>query len=220
MRFVSTTGGYTFLTLDTNRDLPRFSTAAMPGIDHGLQYHVTRASIAIDWRTSPGYSTRGGFYRASFERNRERQGRPFSFNQQEYEFVQLLPLVREQFVLAARGLMTMTTPDTGHGVPVMLAPFLGSGSTLRGFANRRFSDRNRVLLTGEYRWRPSRYLDMALFVDAGQVAPDRRDFRAGDFDTAWGLGARFHGPAFTALRIEAARGREGLRLIFAGSQAF
>jgi hypothetical protein len=57
-------------------------------------------------------------------------------------------------------------------------------------------------------------------MDAGQVAADRRDFRAGDFETAWGIGARFHGANFTALRIEAARGREGLRLIFAGSQAF
>ena len=53
--------------------------------------------------------------------------------------VQLVPLVREQFVLAARGLVTLTTPDSGHEVPVMLAPFLGSGSTLRGFANRRFT---------------------------------------------------------------------------------
>jgi outer membrane translocation and assembly module TamA len=61
---------------------------------------------------------------------------------------------------------------------------------------------------------------MALFMDAGQVAADRRDFRTGDFETAWGIGARFHGPNFNALRIEAARGREGLRLIFAGSQAF
>ncbi len=134
--------------------------------------------------------------------------------------MQLVPLVREQFVLAARALMTITTPDNGHEVPVMLAPYLGSGSTLRGFANRRFSDRNRVLFSGEYRWRPSRYLDMALFMDAGQVAADRRDFRAADFETAWGIGARFHGANFNAFRIEAARGREGLRLIFGGSQAF
>jgi outer membrane translocation and assembly module TamA len=123
-------------------------------------------------------------------------------------------------VLAGRAMMTIATPDSGHEVPVMLAPFLGSGSTLRGFANRRFSDRNRLLLSGEYRWRPSRYLDMALFLDAGQVAPNRRDFDLSEFETAWGLGARFHGPNFNALRIEVARGREGIRFIFAGSQAF
>jgi hemolysin activation/secretion protein len=102
----------------------------------------------------------------------------------------------------------------------MLAPFLGSGSTLRGYANRRFTDRNRMLLTGEYRWRPSRYLDMAIFYDTGQVAHDRGDFRASLFESAWGLGARFHGPNFNALRIEVARGREGIRLVFAGSQPF
>ena len=143
------------------------------------------------------------------------------FVQLEHEVAHLIPLVKEQFVLAFRGLMTPTTADANEEVPVMLAPFLGSGSTLRGFANRRFTDRNRALLTGEYRWRPSRYLDMALFIDAGQVAPrihDDLDFA--EFDVAWGIGASFHGPAYNAFRVEVARGREGIRLVFAGSQPF
>ncbi len=220
MRFVSVTGSYSFINIQTHRDLQFFTPEEMPGIDQEMTFHATRAAVAIDWRHSPSYSTRGGYYRASIGRHQEADGAPFSFKSQEYELVQLLPLVREQFVFAARALMTITTPDSGHEVPVMLAPYLGSGSTLRGFANRRFSDRNRVLFSGEYRWRPSRYLDMALFMDAGQVAADRRDFRAADFETAWGIGARFHGANFNAFRIEAARGREGLRLIFGGSQAF
>ena len=220
IRFVSIAAGYSFLDIDTTRDLPRFSAEEMPGIDRNLTYHVTRATVAIDWRSAPGYSTRGGYYRATIERNDEQDRLPFSFNAREFELVQMVPLLREQFVLAGRGLMTLSTPDRGHQVPVMLAPFLGSGSTLRGFVNRRFSDQNRVLLSGEYRWRPSRYLDMALFLDAGQVAADRRDFDFSAFETSWGLGARFHGPNFNALRLEVARGREGTRLVFAGSQAF
>ena len=220
IRYVSLSGGYSFLDIDTTRDVPRFTPQEMPGIDRNLTYHVTRATVALDWRTSPGYSTRGGYYRATFERNHEQDALPYSFNAREFELVQLVPLLREQFVFAARGLMTLTTPDRGHQVPVMLAPFLGSGSTLRGFVNRRFSDRNRVLLTGEYRWRPSRYLDMALFMDAGQVAANRDDFDLAAFETSWGLGARFHGPNFNALRIEVARGREGTRLVFSGGQAF
>ena len=220
IRFVSVTGGYTFMNFDTHSDVPIFFGADAPGMDAELNYHVTRSTLAFDWRPAPSYSTRGGYYRATFERNQEARGLPYSFTSQEYEVVQQLPLVREQFVLAARGLMTLTTADRGDAVPVMLAPFLGSGSALRGYANRRFTDRNRVLLTGEYRWRPSRYLDMALFLDAGQVAADRRDFDVGQLDVAWGLGARFHGPNFNALRIEVARGREGIRLIFAGSQPF
>jgi hypothetical protein len=219
-RFLSVSGGYTFMNFDTTREAPRFSPAEAPGMDEELNFNIVRGTVAFDWRTSPGYSTRGGLYRATFERNQETKSLPYSFSSQEYEVVQLVPLVREQFVLAARGLVTLTNADDGAEVPVMLAPFLGSGSTLRGYATRRFTDRNRMLLTGEYRWRPSRYIDMALFLDAGQVAADRRDFDLGELDVAWGLGARFHGPHFTALRLEVARGREGIRLIFAGSQPF
>lgn len=219
-RYLWLSGGYSFLDINTTLDVPRFRPSEMPGIDRSLTFQVARATVALDTRTSPGYSTRGGFYRVTVERHHESGDRPFSFQTKEFEAVQLLPVLREQFVLAGRAMMTIATPDSGHEVPVMLAPFLGSGSTLRGFANRRFSDRNRVLLTGEYRWRPSRYLDMALFLDAGQVAPNRRDFEFSAFETAWGIGARFHGPNFNALRIEVARSREGIRLVFAGSQAF
>jgi outer membrane protein assembly factor BamA len=208
------------MNFDTSRDTPRFRDADAPGMDEELNYHITRATIAYDWRTAPNYSTRGGLYRASYEHNSETLGLPYGFHAQEYEVVQLLPLVKEQFVLAARGLVTLTQPFQNHQVPVMLAPHLGGTLALRGFANRRFTDRNRVVLSGEYRWRPSRYLDMAVFLDAGQVARDRRDFDFGEFDTAWGIGARFHGPSFNALRIEAARGREGIRLIVSGSQPF
>ena len=220
VRRLSVSGGYSFLDIDTARDLPRFTTEEMPGIDQSLTFQIGRASVTYDWRNGPGYSTRGGYYRATVERNYEHSGQPFSFNLTEFEVMQLLPLVREHFVLAGRGLMTLTTPDRGHQVPVMLAPFLGSGSTLRAFANRRFMDHNRLLLTGEYRWRPSRYLDMALFVDAGQVARERSALGFSQLETDYGIGARFHGPNFTALRIELVRGREGMRLVFAGAQAF
>jgi hypothetical protein len=219
-RFVSMTGSYAFLSSDTARDTPRFSAAEAPALDRQLHYHVSRGTVMFDWRPAAGYSTRGGLYRASFERNTEADGLPFSFTAQEYEVVQQVPLVREQFVLAGRALVTLTQADEGHAVPVIMAPFLGSGSALRGYANRRFTDRNRLLLSGEYRWRPSRYLDMALFLDAGQVAAHRRDFDAGAFATAWGIGARFHGPTFNALRVELARGREGIRLIVSGAQPF
>jgi hypothetical protein len=220
VKWLSVGGGYSFIDLTTKIDDFDPAVETAPGIGRNLQYHVTRTEAAIDWRTSPGYSTRGGLYRASWQRHQERNGRPFSFETQEYEASQLVPLVREQFVLAVRGLMTLSTTDAGQQVPFMLGPHLGSGSTLRAFVTRRFMDRNRVLVTGEYRWRPSRYLDMALFVDSGQVAADMHQFRFSDFETNYGIGARFHGPIFTAFRVELARGREGMNLVFAGSQIF
>ena len=219
-RYLFLTGGYLHINLATERDLPLLPPEEMPGIGSELRYHVARGLVAFDTRQSPGYTTSGTYVSAAVERHHERAGQPYSFVMRELEVSQFVPLVREQFVVALRGLVTTASTGAGHEVPFMLAPYLGSGSTLRGYSNRRFTDRNRVLLSGEYRWRPSRYLDMALFVDAGQVAADRHEFRLGDFETAWGIGARFHGPLFTAFRVEAARGREGTRLIFAGSQAF
>lgn len=220
VRWLSFGGGYSFVDLTTAVEHFDLAARPAPGIGRALRYNVMRAEVAVDSRTSPGYSTRGGLYRVAWERHEERHDLPFSFDSQEYEVRQLVPLMREQFVLAVRGLMTLTSTDHGSQVPVPLAPFLGSGSTLRAFSTRRFTDRNRVLLTGEYRWRPSRYLDMALFVDSGQVAGDVRQFRFRDFESNWGIGARFHGPVFTALRVEYARGREGRNLVFAGSQIF
>lgn len=217
---LSIIGTYSYLAFNTQRDVPIFTEAQAPGLDQDLSYHVARGTAVFDWRPAAGYSTRGGFLRGTLENYAENKHRPYSFRSQEYEVAQQVPLVHEQFVLAARALMTLTTTEQGQAVPVILSPFLGSGATLRGYANRRFTDRNRVLLTGEYRWRPSRYLDMALFIDAGQVAADRRDFDLSEFDTAWGIGARFHGPNFNALRFDIARGREGIRFVVTGSQPF
>lgn len=220
VRWFSIGGGYSFLDLETQVVDFDLGVGVAPGIGQDLQYHISRAEAIIDWRTAPGYSTRGGMYRMSWERHEETNDKPYTFETQEYEVTQLVPLVREQFVLAFHGLMTMTVTDAGEQVPVMLAPYLGSGDTLRAYQTRRYTDRNRVLLSGEYRWRPSRYLDMAVFVDTGQVARDKRDFRFNDFEVNWGIGARFHGPIFTAWRVEYARGHEGRNIIFAGSQVF
>ena len=191
-----------------------------PGIGQDLTYNVSRASAAIDWRPSQGYNVRGGLYRATWERHNESNDKPFDFRTSEYEVIQLLPLVREQFVLAFRALTTLSHTDGPDIVPLVLAPYLGGGSSLRGFRNRRFTDRNRVLVSGEYRWRPSRYLDMAVFLDGGQVAEHQKEFRFKSFETAWGAGVRIHGPTFTALRVDAAKSREGWVLVFAGGQTF
>jgi Omp85 superfamily domain len=192
----------------------------LPGRGQELRYQVAQAGAAIDWRTSPGYSTHGGFYRATWSDYQETHNRPFSFQSVECEAVQFIPFVREQSILAVRGLVTMTMTADGNEVPFMLEPTLGSDDTLRGYVTRRFTDRNRLLLTAEYRWRPSRYVDMALFVDAGKVAPSRSDLDLSSLETDWGIGIRFHGPGFTALRAEVAKGREGWRLALSEHQVF
>ena len=77
-----------------------------------------------------------------------------------------------------------------------------------------------LLLAAEYRWFPSRILDMALFVDAGKVAAERRDVDLDGLKTGYGIGARFHGPTFVPLRLDLAHGKEGFRIHLTGGVPF
>ena len=84
-------------------------------------------------------------------------------------------MLRENWVIALRALASTTRPRAGQDVPYFLMPDLGGSHTLRGYPPWRFRDRNRLLLTGEYRWTAGPFVDMALFLDAGKVAPRARD---------------------------------------------
>lgn len=226
VRWLRAGGGLDYLQIETGPGAhgtsieKRFSPATAPGLGVDTAFAVTRAFAAIDWRQSPGYSTSGGFYRVSWARYDERHDRPYSFRETELELVQLVPLMRANWVIALRGLVTMTDTDAGEDVPFYLMPYLGSGETLRGFRNRRFRDRNRLLFNVEYRWLPSRFVDMALFVDAGSVAPRRQDLSLDDLHASYGIGARFHSPTSTPLRIEVAKSRDGMNVIVRSGLAF
>jgi outer membrane translocation and assembly module TamA len=106
-------------------------------------------------------------------------------------------------------------------VPYFLLPALGSGSTLRAYPSWRFRDRHSLLLSGEWRWIPNRmFLDLALFYDAGKVAARREDLNFDGLKQDAGIGVRFHGPLTTPLRIDVARGSEGINVVFSGAAAF
>ena len=131
-----------------------------------------------------------------------------------------MPILRENSVLAFRALASTTNTAEGEHVPVVLLPDLGGSHTLRGYPSWRFRDRSRMALTGEYRWKAGHFLDMALFMDAGQVAPRLADLDLSKFRKTYGLGMTFHTPASTVMRIEVARTDEGTALVFAFSPSF
>jgi hypothetical protein len=218
--WLSFAGSYGFMGFSTRADEADPRARPLTGINESLRFGVTRLEATVDWRTSPGYSTRGGVVRTAWERHDELNGAPYAFDRFEIDASHLVPLLNEQYVLAFRALATTTSTTAGEDVPFILLPSIGGGDTLRGAANRRFNDRARVLFTGEYRWRPSRFLDMALFADSGTVLGRLRDFEREQLTTGWGIGARFHTPTSTVFRLELARGHEGTRVIFAAGQPF
>ena len=72
--------------------------------------------------------------------------------------------------------LAQTTYDkSGQQIPFFMLPSLGGGSDLRGYSSWRFRDLNSLLLQAEWRVMVNRFLDMALFYDAGKVAARRSD---------------------------------------------
>jgi outer membrane protein assembly factor BamA len=110
--------------------------------------------------------------------------------------------------------MDLSQSASGQQVPFYLLPVLGSGQSLRGYADYRFRDRNLVLLNAEYRWRLARVIDGAVFYDAGAVAPaaiDAMSLRRLRAD--YGLGVRVHSKTHQVVRLDVARSREGMKAI-------
>jgi hypothetical protein len=180
-------------------------------------YWHTTASVGYDWRPAAGYARSGGLYQVRYHHY---AGGVDDFARVEGEIVQHVPLARQNWVLSLRGQTDSILSDEAL-VPYHLLPSLGGGDTLRGFSSWRFRDRNAALTTAELRWIPNRNIvDVALFYDAGMVAPEFSDITLRRFKSDAGIGVRFHGPLATPLRIELAKSREGLHLVFAGSAAF
>lgn len=197
-----------------------FSPDTTPLLGEDALYLRGEASAAVYWLQSPGYSRRGGLYRFAYEEFNPLRGEGGTFGFMRTEIVQHVPILRETWVVSLRG-RTESIVRKSDVVPYFLMPALGSGSTLRGYTTGRFRDRHALLMTGELRWFPNRAgLDMALFFDAGKVAPRRSDLNFSDLNTDYGIGARFHTPLATVLRIEVARGQEGWRAVLAAGAPF
>lgn len=207
-------GGMDYLRIHTENE-GAFPLETTPGLNQDVDYGVPRAYLAFDWRDAAGYSRRGGLYRVDWATYKHRGDPTLSFHQMNVDLRQFVPLFRENWVLAFRALGVISTTTGENQVPYFLMPYLGSGETLRGFQNRRFTDRNALLLQAEYRWTPSKFVDLALFVDAGKVAARARDLDTRDLHTDFGIGIRFHGPGFTAFRVDLAKGTEGFNLVLA-----
>jgi len=183
-------------------------------------YRLSNEFAEYDWRQSPGYTSRGGLYRVEWSDYRQTNAGSHAFNRVDAEVQQFVPILRENSVIAFRALASSVNTGSNDSVPAVLLPDLGGSHTLRGYPSWRFRDRNRLHLTGEYRWKAGHFVDMALFMDAGQVAPRFGDFDLKKFKKTYGVGMSFHTPIVTVTRIEVARSSESTSLLFSFSPSF
>ena len=218
-------GGLDYLRVDTGPGTSgtsiedAFTPDEAPGLGLDAKYLRARAYAELDSRDAPGYTRRGTLLRAEFS-DYAQDGDGYSFNRLDFDARQFIPILRENWVIALRALVSVTDAAAGDEVPYFLMPSLGGGSDLRAYSSFRFRDRNRLLVSAEYRWTPSHFLDMAFFYDAGKVAADRSDLDFDGLKKSYGIGARFHTLSANVLRIEYARGDEGGRIVFAAGPSF
>lgn len=183
--------------------------------DRQPHYRHFEASLWVDTRDNPGYSTRGGLGRAAWIRVDASNGDTFSFQRYELEGARFVPVISNRAVLAVRGWLSMTDADTGRVVPLYLLPSLGGNNTVRAFHNYRFHDRHMAVVNAEIRVPLATVLDAAAFVDAGNVAAQVRSLNLNR--TSMGLGLRLHTKRTSWARLDVARSREGWRIIFTRS---
>jgi AAA family ATP:ADP antiporter len=184
-------------------------------------YLVSRLFAEVDWRTSPSYTRHGGLYRVDWSDYHDAtNGGRAGFRRIDAEVDQFIPVLRENWVIALRAMASSTSTADGHDVPYFMLPDVGGSHTVRGYPTWRFRDRNRMVLTGEYRWTAGSFVDMALFADAGKVADRFGGLDLQDLKTSTGIGMTLHTLNRTITRIELARTREGMGLSFSFSPSF
>jgi hypothetical protein len=197
----------------------KYTPLTLPGLASRTTYLHSQGTVGFDWRTSPGYSRRGGFYGVTLHDYADKDER-FGFRRVDYEAIQHIPILREAWVISLRAIARTDYNKPGQEMPFYLLPYLGSGHSLRGFISHRFRDQNSLLLQGEWRIMANRFMDTAVFYDAGKVTARRQDLDFNDLKHDYGFGVRLHGPFATPLRIEVARSTEGTRLVVSTTPIF
>ena len=190
-----------------------FTEAAAPGLTDRPPFLHSDAYLVVDRRNHPSRPTAGGDYRLMLSTFSDRDLDSYSFRRIEGEVSRYVPLRHENGLIALRARVAGTGTDAGNIVPFYLLPTLGGSSSLPGYNDYRFRDRNLLLLSAESRWRVFSALDGAIFYDAGKVAPRFGDLDLTDLKTSYGVGLRFHANNTTLFRVDVGRSREGTRLL-------
>jgi outer membrane protein assembly factor BamA len=189
----------------------RFDEISAPGLTRQPDFLHADVSLDVDTEDVPGYPTSGGRYHLGMATFQDRSYSQYSFERVDAEAAEYIPLLHKSWVLALRGRAVLTETAAGQEVPFYLLPTLGGSTTLRGFLDDRFRDRDLLLFNAEYRWPLFRALDGALFYDAGTVAPSAQALSVPNAHTDYGIGVRLHSTTRTIVRLDVGRSVEGYR---------
>jgi hypothetical protein len=197
-----------------------FSDATAPGLSQQPAFLHGDVSVEADTRDYPGHPMRGGLYRVTAASYSDRDYGKYSFQRYDAEASQFVPLVPDKWILALHAWEVFSDTSGVNTVPFYLMPSLGGKNTLRGYYDYRFHDRDMQVFSAESRWGLFTHVDVAVFADAGKVAPDASDLDLKQLKTSYGVGFRVHNRSATVTRLDIGHSAEGWRFIFKVNDPF
>jgi outer membrane protein assembly factor BamA len=212
--------GYLWLNVGPGTDSRLISTEReftpeqAPGIDRQTDFFRYGTFVQMDYRDNPHGPENGGNYVAQYTWYQDRKLGLHDFRRLDVDLQQYLGFFNKRRVIALRARTVLTDTDSGQTLPFYMNPVLGGSEDLRGFRPFRFSDKNLLSLTGEYRWEAFSGLDMALWVDGGKVFPRRGQLNFSNLEASYGFGLRFNVQNRTFIRLDVGFGREGFQIWF------
>jgi hypothetical protein len=203
-------------TLDTRVSLPQVlvdeeAAASLPAVGQPLDYFTISSELARDSRDRPRNPHRGSFLSLAAFRFQDREQGRYSFSRLAIDGRRYLPLGSERHVLALHLFGSWDQARAGGQVPFHMQAAMGGSSSLRGFQDYRFRGLQVVGFTGEYRFDLAPAIELAAFYDAGHVSGGLAELCAHGFASSYGVGVRLKTTDSVALRLDVARGREGVR---------
>lgn len=186
-----------------------YSETAAPGIMYQSDFFQDGGFVQLDYRDTPGDPHSGGNYLAQFSTFNDVRRDHYSFDRLDLEAQQYFGFFNKFRVIALRAKVVATSPHRGDEVPFYLQPTLGGPDDLRGYRAFRFYDNNMAVLNGEYRWQVFSGLDMALFMDGGQVFDRWQEIDYRHLKADAGFGFRFKMNDAVFMRIDTGFSREG-----------
>lgn len=218
-------GGY--LTVDTKSgtEAPSieeiFTPEQIPGADAlRTDYVVTGGWMEFDIRNKWADPAVGVVARITAARYEDTKLDDFDFTRIIADVKGYVPLGPKNRILALRIRTSHSLDDSDSEIPFYLMETLGGAETVRGYREFRFRDARNLYLSAEYRWEVWKFVDFSLFLDAGKVFDDAKEFNFEGMHTGYGGGLRVHTPGGMTFRMDLARSREGLRFHIGGGPSF
>ncbi|HXV61310.1 MAG TPA: BamA/TamA family outer membrane protein [Vicinamibacteria bacterium] len=197
-----------------------FDPVLTPGLGEDTHFRRWGGFAELDFRDLPTGPRSGGYYAVTAREYDDVDQEKYAFSQVLVQAQQYLPYFNKTRVIAVRVAASLAFRQEDLRIPFYLQPSIGGNDDLRGFQRYRFYDDQALIVNVEHRWYASPALDMAIFADAGKVAPRLADVDFTDLEWSGGIGFRFKLQDAYVMRIDFAAGREGFRFMWTFSDIF